>query len=184
MKLFGLSDSRFVGIFFADENLQEERHFEGDFLFVTLKKKKMCFFSKLKEIKILLIDDDKWIRDSLSLFFESEGCIFVACETAEEGLETLRDQTYDIIIADYKLPGMDGLQFLKRIEESHPGSMKVLFTAYKEDKLISEATRIGVDDFIEKPFTAKTIEESLSRLIEKQKKKNQWPLVKHIPQIE
>ncbi|OGP90128.1 MAG: hypothetical protein A2157_17440 [Deltaproteobacteria bacterium RBG_16_47_11] len=136
----------------------------------------MCFFRKLKEMKILLVDDDKWIRDSLSLFFESEGCLLVACETAEEGLETLRDQTYDIIIADYKLPGMDGLEFLKRIEESHPGSMKVLFTAYKEDKVISEATRIGVDDFIEKPFTAETIEESLSRLIVKQGQKNSGPL--------
>lgn len=131
----------------------------------------MCFSSKLREMKILLIDDDKWIRDSLSLFFESEGCLLVACETGEEGLETLRDQAYDIIIVDYKLPGMDGLEFLKRIEGAHPGSMKVLLTAYKEDKVISEATRIGVDDFIEKPFTAKTIEESLSRLIERQEKK-------------
>ncbi|NWG04211.1 MAG: response regulator [Syntrophaceae bacterium] len=131
----------------------------------------MCFFSKLRELKILLIDDDKWIRDSLSLFFESEGIFLVACETAEEGLETLRDQTYDIIIVDYKLPGMDGLEFLKRVKESHPGSMKVLLTAYKEDKVVAETNRIGVDDFIEKPFTAKTIEESLSRLIEKQEQK-------------
>lgn len=122
-------------------------------------------------MKILLIDDDKWIRDSLSLFFESEGILLVACETAEEGLETLGDQTYDIIIVDYKLPGMDGLEFLKRIKESHPGSMKVLLTAYKEDKVIAETNRIGVDDFIEKPFTAKTIEESLSRLIEKREQK-------------
>jgi len=122
-------------------------------------------------MKILLIDDDKWIRDSLSLFFENEGILSVACETAEEGLETLRDRTYDIIIVDYKLPGMDGLEFLKRIEESHPGSMKVLLTAYKEDKVIAEANRIGIDDFIEKPFTAKTIEESISRLAEKRKQK-------------
>ena len=99
----------------------------------------------------------------------------MACETGEEGLETLRNQTYDIVIVDYKLPGMDGLEFLRRIEESHPGSMKVLLTAYKEDKVIDEANRIGVDDFIEKPFTAKTIEESLSRLIERQEQKIRSP---------
>jgi CheY-like chemotaxis protein len=141
-----------------------------------LQRMEMCFSRRLKEMKILLIDDDKWIRDSLSLFFEGEGYLLVACETGEEGLETLRDQTYDIIIVDYKLPGMDGLEFLRRIEELHPGSMKVLVTAYKEDKVIAEANRIGVDDFIEKPFTAKTIEESLSRLIEKQEQKNSGPL--------
>lgn len=135
----------------------------------------MCFPSKSRKMRILLIDDDKWIRDSLSLFFESEGYLFVACETGEEGLETLRNQTYDIVIVDYKLPGMDGLEFLRRIEKSHPGSMKVLLTAYKEDKVIDEANRIGVDDFIEKPFTAKTIEESISRLAEKRKQKIRSP---------
>jgi DNA-binding NtrC family response regulator len=135
----------------------------------------MYFSTKLKELKILLIDDDKWVRDSLSLFFESEGYLLVACETGEEGLETLRDQTYDIIIVDYKLPGMDGLEFLKKIEKPYPGSMKVLLTAYKEDKIVAEATRIGVDDFIQKPFTAKMIEESFSRLIEKREQKIRSP---------
>ena len=49
--------------------------------------------------------------------------------------------------------------------------MKILVTAYKSDDVVSEAIGIGIDDFIEKPFTAKTVEESLSRLIEKQEQK-------------
>ena len=127
----------------------------------------MDLFTKLKEMKILLIDDDEWIRDSLSLFFESEGCHITALETAEEGMTELMEQVYDIIIVDYRLPGMDGLEFLKRIREYHPNALKILITAYGSKEVVSEAYKIGVQDFIEKPFTTKAIEESLSDLIEK-----------------
>ena len=139
----------------------------------------MDLFSKLRAMKVLLIDDDQWIRDSLSLSFECERCHLQAFETAEEGLEALKGQAYDIIIADYRLPGIDGLEFLKRIQETHPHAMKVLITAYRDEVLISEAIRTGIQDFIEKPFTTKTIEESLSRLMEDRERKNERPSVKN-----
>jgi len=117
-------------------------------------------------MKILLIDDDEWIRDSLGLYFKDEGCQLLALETAEEGIETLKGQTYDIIMVDYRLPGMDGLEFLKRIQKTQPHALKVLITAYKSKGVVTAALKIGIQDFIEKPFTTKTIEESLTRLIE------------------
>jgi len=126
----------------------------------------MDLFGRLKQMKIVLIDDDEWIRDSLSLFFEGEGCHLLALETAEEAIEKLKRQNYDIIIADYRMPAMDGLEFLKRIQKTDPHAIKVLITAYKDEKVVSEAIRIGIQDFIEKPFTTRAIEESLSRLIE------------------
>jgi len=135
----------------------------------------MELFRKLKEMRMLLIDDDEWIRDSLSLFFEGEGCPLLALETAEEGMEVLQKQDYDIIIVDYRLPGMDGLTFFKRIQKSHPDAIKILITAYGSEKVVSESTRTGVQDFIEKPFTTEIIEESLSRLIENRNKKIETP---------
>ena len=127
---------------------------------------KVDLFGKLKEMKMLLIDDDEWIRDSLSLFFEGEGCHLVAVETAEEGMEELREKDYDIIIVDYRLPGMDGLEFLERIKESHPNALTLLITAYGSRDLFLKASKIGVQGFIDKPFTIRTIEDSLSQLIE------------------
>ena len=126
----------------------------------------MDLFGKLKEMKMLLIDDDEWIRDSLSLFFEGEGCHLVAVETAEEGMEELKRQDYDIIIVDYRLPGMDGLEFLERIKESHPNALTLLITAYGSKDVLLKASKIGIQGFIDKPFTIRTIEDSLSRLIE------------------
>lgn len=115
-------------------------------------------------MKILLVDDDEWIRDSLCLLFEAEGCDLLALETAEEGLKALEYQNYDIIISDYKLPGMDGLEFLRQIQASHPNAVKIMITAYMNKSLVSEGRKIGVQDFIAKPFSSETLEASLARL--------------------
>ena len=133
----------------------------------------MKLFIKLRQMKILLIDDDEWIRDSLSLYFEGEGCHLLALETAEEGIEALKGQNYDIMMVDYRLPGMDGLEFLKRIQKTQSHAMKVLITAYRSKEVVSKAIKIGIDGFIEKPFTTRNIEESLSRLIKKDEQKVQ-----------
>lgn len=133
----------------------------------------MNLFSKLKNKKILLVDDDEWIRDSLTLYFDTEGCQMIAVETAEEGMELLKQQDYDIILLDYKLPGIDGLTFSREIQEICPDAIKILITAYKNKKVVSEAMNVGIQDLIDKPFTIKTIEDSMLRLIQRNEKKNQ-----------
>jgi DNA-binding NtrC family response regulator len=132
----------------------------------------MDLVDKLKGMKILLIDDDEWIRDSLSLFFELEPCAFRALETAEQGLKELESKDYDIIILDYRLPGMNGLEFLKRIQGTHPKVIKILITAYGSKEIFSQAIELGVHDFIDKPFSTKAIEDSLSRLTKEREEKN------------
>ncbi len=117
-------------------------------------------------MKILIIDDDEWIRDSLRIFFEAEGCHVVVLETAEEGLAELKYQAYDLIIVDYKLPGLDGLEFLKRTHDDHTDAMKVLITAYRTDRVISEARKLKIQGFIEKPFTSESLMASLAHLLE------------------
>jgi len=131
----------------------------------------MDLFSKLRKMNILLIDDDEWIRHSMGIFFEFEGCDLRTLETAEEGLEELKRQDYKVIIADYGLPGMDGLEFLRRSQKTHPNAMKVLITGYSSREIISEAYKLGVQDVIKKPFTIESIEESLCRLIKEQEQK-------------
>jgi len=133
----------------------------------------MDLFNKLKSMEILLVDDDEWIRHSLCLFFESEGCHLTALETAEEGMEAIKKQAYDILVTDYRLPGMDGLEFLRHIQDTQPHIMTVLITAYKSEDVVSEAVKLGIQDFIEKPFSTKTIEESLTRLLKKREQRSQ-----------
>ena len=126
----------------------------------------MDLFQKLREMEILLIDDDEWIRDALRIFFEEEGCRLVALETAEEGIEALQSQDYDIVIADYRLPGVDGLEFLSRVKLSHPNFIQILITAYANDEIVAKANSLGIHELISKPFSSRNIEDSLSRLIQ------------------
>ncbi|RPJ43182.1 MAG: response regulator [Deltaproteobacteria bacterium] len=136
----------------------------------------MNLFDKLRPMRLFLVDDDQWIRDSLSTFFELEGCHLMAFETAEEALAALKENP-DIFIVDYKLPGMDGLEFFKRIQTSHPHAGKILITAYLNNGVLSKAVSMGIEDFIQKPFTTKTIEESLLRIIEEKKQNNGSPML-------
>ena len=130
-----------------------------------LKVLRMDIFDRIKNMKILLVDDDEWIRDSLSLFFEAEGCNLRTFETAEEAMETVTQQAYDIVISDYKLPGMDGLEFLRRVKEKQPNAFEILITAYANYEILKEAKMMGVKDIIPKPFSSEDVEMSLSRII-------------------
>lgn len=121
-------------------------------------------FRKLKYLKTLLIDDDEFVRDSFRLMFESRDCFLMAVETAEEAVEILKEHKYDIIITDYKLPGMDGLDFCKQIRRTHPLTMKIMITAYGSQTLANEAYNVGVNALIEKPITLEAFEKSLLSL--------------------
>ena len=125
----------------------------------------MNIFGRLQNMNILLIDDDEWIRDAMRIFFETEGCQITTLETAEEALEMTHRQDYDIVICDYKLPGLNGLTVLKEVRQTQPEALTVLITAYKTNDLVSEAKKTGVHGFIAKPFTSETIEAVLSHLI-------------------
>ena len=126
----------------------------------------MDVFDKLRKLKVLLIDDDEWVRDSLSMFFEAEGCHLDTLETAEEGLKALGDQTYDLIIVDYKLPGLDGLECMKRICKTQADAIKILISTYKNDWVLSEAKKLKAQGFIEKPFTSEILMATMDHLIE------------------
>ena len=124
----------------------------------------MDLFSKLKTYNLLLIDDDEWIRDSMTLFFEGENCRIKTLETAEEGLKELEKNNYDIIFIDYKLPGMNGMAFLKKIEKSHPDTFKILITAYGYE-VFQTATKEKIHAVITKPFSSEEILACLNRLL-------------------
>ena len=124
----------------------------------------MDIFLKLKNMNILLVDDDEWIRDSLSIYFESEDCRISAHETAERALAELDRRKFDVIITDYKLPGMDGIAFLEKVKKSHPDAVKIMISAYASEVDVRRAKQAGAHDLIPKPFTSKTIEECLTRL--------------------
>ena len=133
----------------------------------------MNYFKELKKVKMLVVDDDEFIRDSLSIVFTNKGCLMQAAETAEAGLEVLKSERFDIIISDLRLPGKGGLEFLKAVRNAQPDTLCVLITAYRDMHVASQASAIGIHGFIEKPFSVDVLVQSLASLI--QKKRSQRP---------
>jgi len=125
----------------------------------------MNIFEKLKKMELMLVDDDEWIRDSMRIFFENEGCKLVTAETAEEALKIIKKHHFDIIIADFRLPGISGIKLFEYVRDSNKGLIKILITAYMDKKVSSDAKKAGIDDLIEKPFTSETIEKVLSKFL-------------------
>ena len=127
----------------------------------------MNHFNELKQVKTLLVDDDEFIRDSLSMVFATKGCFIKVAETAEEGLRALEEEKFDIIVSDFRLPGIDGLRFLRFAALIQPDPVKLLITAYKDDQVLTEALRIGVNEFIQKPFSVDAFIDLLTLTLKK-----------------
>lgn len=129
----------------------------------------MELFAELRKKNILLVDDDEWIRDSLCVFFENRGCSLKAVESAEAGINEIGRQNYDIMITDYQLPGMSGLDLLRQIHCLYPHMLTILISVYGNHEIYAQAAEIGVENIIEKPFSMGTIKASLSRILCEQK---------------
>jgi len=132
----------------------------------------MNVFKRLRQLKTLLVDDDEWIRDSMSIFFQSEGCAIQTLETAEEALHLFAKDRYDIVLIDYMLPGMNGISFAKaldRLTKHTPKSptpiIKILITAHGEEEIVTQARGAGFHDIIHKPFTPEAIETALGKFL-------------------
>lgn len=128
----------------------------------------MSYFNQLKEFKTLLVDDDEFIRDSLRLAFNTQGCFLQTAETAEEGMQAIQKESFDLIISDLRLPGKDGLEFLRAARSYQPETLCVLITAYGGKHIFSDASALGIHEFIEKPFTIESFIQSLALLIDDQ----------------
>ena len=130
----------------------------------------MNAFDELKNVKTLLVDDDEFIRNSLELAFKTKGCALQVADSAEAGLQAIKDEQFDIIISDLRLPGINGLEFLKLASVAQPQAIRFLITAYRDDHIFSEAVRLGVNEFIEKPFAAKVLINLLALALKRKEK--------------
>ena len=103
----------------------------------------------------------------MQMIFAKKGCLIKAYETAEEGLQALKQEWFDIIISDLQLPGIDGVEFFKRAMRSHPHTVRILISGYGNQRAVSEALEIGVHAFIKKPFTLETFLKQVTPYVEK-----------------
>jgi two-component system nitrogen regulation response regulator NtrX len=107
--------------------------------------------------RVLLIDDDAGIRESMRMPLEYEGYEYTATASAEEGIAAIQRESPDIVFLDIKMPGMDGLEALSKIKAVDETLPVVMISAHGSASVGADATRRGAIDFIEKPFGAERL---------------------------
>jgi DNA-binding NtrC family response regulator len=105
-----------------------------------------------KKISILIVDDEESVRDSLFNWFIEDGYRVECAENAKKALLLLESDSFDIILADIKMPGMDGLEMLRRIKLLKSDSIVIVMTAFATVDTAVQALKDGAFDYITKPF--------------------------------
>ena len=123
-------------------------------------------FKSLESESILLVENDLTIRETLMAAFSRIGCRVKGFDSAEEGLAEFKNHCCSVVISDFKLPGMDGLSFLREVMTRGDNIACILISGYVDSKMVAKARKIEVDAVLEKPFTLESLFNILKEKIE------------------
>ncbi len=122
-----------------------------------------------KNIDILVIDDDKHMRDGCNQILRKSQYKVALAEDGYQGLEFMKNKVFDLVILDLRMPGIDGMEVLKKIKNSNPDTFVIVITGYASVESAVQAMKIGANDFLPKPFTPEALRIIVRRVIEKRK---------------
>lgn len=106
-----------------------------------------------EEIKILCVDDEPNVLNALRRFFLDEDYIILTAASGEEGLQTLEREDVQVVISDYRMPGMNGVEFLKKVRDLRPHTVRLVLSGYADTASIVAAINEGqIYKFLPKPW--------------------------------
>jgi DNA-binding NtrC family response regulator len=116
--------------------------------------------------KVLVVDDDPVVGKSFSrVLSEEKGYLVITAHNAAEALEKLREQEYDVVYTDIRMPGMDGLELAEKVKAKRPWTPVVIVTGYGTTANEDRAKAAGVADFLRKPLSPQMIEGSAAHAL-------------------
>jgi DNA-binding NtrC family response regulator len=131
-----------------------------------------------KKRKILIVEDEAVVRESVRDWLIEDGYDVDVAANGEEALKKIEKEEFGVIVLDLKLPGIDGLQVFEHAKELKPGTKGVIITAYPSKETQEKAKRLGLLDYLAKPFKVedleKTIGGALAEAEEETGKKHLW----------
>ncbi len=116
---------------------------------------------------ILVVDDEGANRYSVSKTLQRVGYMVSEAGSGEEALEVMNKQPFDVVLTDIRMPGLDGVELLRRIKDESPDIIVILMTAYASLGTAVEALRLGAHDYLIKPSSSQDIRQSVARGVER-----------------
>ncbi|MFB0508350.1 MAG: sigma-54-dependent transcriptional regulator [Thermodesulfobacteriota bacterium] len=122
---------------------------------------------------ILVVDDDEVMRQTLSDVLKKKGYAVSTAETGGQTISSIKEQLFDLVLLDIRLPDMDGLDVLKGIKEIESDLMVIVMTAYSDVQTAVMAMKSGAYDYIDKPFELEELKILIQKALETQNLKNE-----------
>jgi DNA-binding NtrC family response regulator len=120
--------------------------------------------------RIMIIDDEKIVGDMAKISLEEEGYEVETFLNADPALKRLNEDTFDVVVTDLKMKGIDGLEVLRTVKQLNPETQVIMITAFANLDVAIEAIKGDVFDFFPKPVRIKELKESIRKATEQKGK--------------
>ncbi len=120
-----------------------------------------------RKTNVLVVDDEKTVCNSCRKILTQEGYNVDVASSGEEALNKVKANGFDVVITDWKMPEIDGLELARRIKRENPNIAVILITGYPSIETSIEAIRSGVSDYVPKPFTPEELSDVMLRALMK-----------------
>jgi len=124
--------------------------------------------------RILIVDDDENIRKVLTTILEDEGYIVESVDTAKKAIKRTKRKSYNLALIDIRLPDMEGIELLTRIQDTTPKMRKLIITGYPTLQNAMEAVNRGADAYIMKPFDMEKVLATIKDELKKQREEKKY----------
>jgi DNA-binding NtrC family response regulator len=119
--------------------------------------------------RILVVDDELLIRDLLYDFFTGEGWDIVIAEGGHKAIDYLKNQEFDVVLTDLKMPDLDGMDLTGRIRDLYGDLPVIIMTGYPSLESAVSALRFKVDDYIIKPFNVNKLFKTVKQVVDRKR---------------
>ncbi|MFQ5686346.1 MAG: response regulator transcription factor [Candidatus Scalindua sp.] len=110
---------------------------------------------------ILVVDDEVWACDPIARFLEGKGYDVIVSHSGEDALEKVKNLKPDLMLLDIRMPGMDGMEVLRRVRQFDDKIGIIMVTAVKDEGIAKDALEKGADEYITKPIDLNYLETSV-----------------------
>jgi len=117
-------------------------------------------------IKLLLVDDEKGITDTLQGFFQNKGFAVDTANSGEEALKAIKRDKPDIIFLDIRMRGMSGLDALEKIKKIDKNVRVIMLSIFEDKNIVNKAMELGADEYITKPFRLDYLDEVVIKKVQ------------------